>query len=482
MINRRARLLILCVVAIIIAGCSQSSSSGDASDSAVAEFVVEETTTTVEVLEAEVTSESSSTTESPTAPETDFGVTDSSIRIGYSLDLLGPYSSHDSVVAAVHEAYFAAVNEQGGIDGRDVELVILDNGFDAPLHLDNVSQLAAATDAGVAAIGNLSHPLFGEASVSVLGDSGIGAVTDLKPNEPPVGRTSVAAVAGSVCAETTFALEALAPAPGATRRLAIVTRDEPWATHSGDVARANAEALGFQVVLDVANMDSPAEVVTSLLEIESDVVWLAVSPLELAELSSVIEPAARNWRWAGSSIGADAALLEPVSAEALASVYVQAFGIEPIDLAPQREQNELAELVPELTYAEARAGLIALRQAELLHQALEEAVEDGDLTRAAIAAQIAELGPEVNVALYRPSSGSATFSRPIADGDGSTGFTLAEDLVPTLVEPGDETAGAEPAGETVDVESAATDATSPDAVVEEEEELAVDAENLASCP
>ena len=196
----------------------------------------------------------------------------------------------------------------------------------------------------------------------------------------------------------------------------------------------------------------------------------------------MIEPAARNWRWAGSSIGADAALLEPVSVEALASVYVQAFGIEPIDLAPQREQNELAELVPELTYAEARAGLIALRQAELLHQALEEAVEDGDLTRAAIAAQIAELGPEVNVALYRSSSGSATFSRPIADGDGSTGFTLAEDLVPTLVEPGDETAGAEPAGETVDVESAATDATSPDAVVEEEEELAVDAENLASCP
>src|ERR1700716_4434201 len=59
------------------------------------------------------------------------GVSDNEIKLGQSIPYSGPASAF-SVVGRVQVAYFKMLNAQGGINGRKVELVSLDNGFSPP--------------------------------------------------------------------------------------------------------------------------------------------------------------------------------------------------------------------------------------------------------------------------------------------------------------------------------------------------------------
>ena len=426
--NRSLRLSLLLSALLVLTGCSllpggeesaapSSAPTTDAPATTTPTTVVDDTTTTTEEAEEPVL-------------ETDWGVTDSTIRIGYSLDLTGPYSSHDLVVRAVHEAYFDDVNNAGGIDGRDIDLVFLDNGFDVPLHLDNLAQLSEPSDEGVVAIGDLSHPLFGDASVSVLGDSGLLALANLLPDERAAGATTVQASAGSLCRETAAALGALAPVDGgARRRLALLSRDEPWAVSSADAARSLAEAQGFDIVLDVVGVDTPGDVVSQLVAIEADVVWLAVSPRDLVELSAALGQVNRSWRWAGTSLTFDSSVFESEAAAALARVYIHTSGIEPIDLAPSQLRRKLVEVLPALTYGEAATASAAWEQASRIHDALEESIGESNATRAGVARAARDLSTDVDIGLYRLDPRNATTGLSISDDAGMVGLVIADDLV-----------------------------------------------------
>ena len=86
------------------------------------------------------------------ALDTDFGVDDEVIRIGLSADLSGIFAGLTTPIVDAQRAYFDRVNENGGIAGRQVELVTLDSGYDVPTHLDNYAELAEESDDGVVMI------------------------------------------------------------------------------------------------------------------------------------------------------------------------------------------------------------------------------------------------------------------------------------------------------------------------------------------
>src|SRR5260370_17426377 len=79
------------------------------------------------------------------------GVSDSEIKLGQSIPYSGPASAF-SVVGRVQVAYFKMLNAQGGINGRKVELVSLDNGFSPPKAVEAsrklVEDLGALAEAG----------------------------------------------------------------------------------------------------------------------------------------------------------------------------------------------------------------------------------------------------------------------------------------------------------------------------------------------
>src|SRR5690349_2409863 len=58
----------------------------------------------------------------------DPGVSDTEITIGQTMPLSGPLSAYSNFAKA-ESAYFAKVNDEGGVGGRKIRLISLDDGY-----------------------------------------------------------------------------------------------------------------------------------------------------------------------------------------------------------------------------------------------------------------------------------------------------------------------------------------------------------------
>jgi branched-chain amino acid transport system substrate-binding protein len=70
----------------------------------------------------------------------DDGVTDTEIKIGNTNPYSGPASSYAAIARTI-DAYFKAVNEAGGIGGRKIKFISLDDGYSPPKTVEVVRQL-----------------------------------------------------------------------------------------------------------------------------------------------------------------------------------------------------------------------------------------------------------------------------------------------------------------------------------------------------
>jgi branched-chain amino acid transport system substrate-binding protein len=68
------------------------------------------------------------------------GVTDSAIRIGNTNPYSGPASAYGAIGRAL-QAYFDKVNEEGGINGRQIDFVSLDDGYSPPRTVEQIRKL-----------------------------------------------------------------------------------------------------------------------------------------------------------------------------------------------------------------------------------------------------------------------------------------------------------------------------------------------------
>src|SRR5437879_10770511 len=68
------------------------------------------------------------------------GVTDTEIKIGQSVPYSGPASAFSSY-GRIMTGYFQMLNEKGGINGRKVNLISLDNAFSPPKAVEQARKL-----------------------------------------------------------------------------------------------------------------------------------------------------------------------------------------------------------------------------------------------------------------------------------------------------------------------------------------------------
>src|SRR5258707_410828 len=61
----------------------------------------------------------------------DTGATDTEIKIGHTNPYSGPASSYSSI-GKLHQAYWKMVNETGGINGRKINFITYDDGYQPP--------------------------------------------------------------------------------------------------------------------------------------------------------------------------------------------------------------------------------------------------------------------------------------------------------------------------------------------------------------
>ena len=70
----------------------------------------------------------------------DTGATDTEIRIGHTNPYSGPASSYSSI-GKLHQAYFRMVNETGGINGRKINFISYDDGYQPPKTVEMIRKL-----------------------------------------------------------------------------------------------------------------------------------------------------------------------------------------------------------------------------------------------------------------------------------------------------------------------------------------------------
>src|SRR3977135_1965411 len=70
----------------------------------------------------------------------DTGATDTEIKIGNIMPYSGPASAY-GVIGKTEEAYFKKINAEGGINGRKINFVTLDDGYSPPKAVEQVRKL-----------------------------------------------------------------------------------------------------------------------------------------------------------------------------------------------------------------------------------------------------------------------------------------------------------------------------------------------------
>ena len=68
------------------------------------------------------------------------GVTDTEIKIGQTMPYSGPLSAY-GVIGRTEAAYFKMINEQGGVNGRKLNLISVDDGYSPPRTVEQVRRL-----------------------------------------------------------------------------------------------------------------------------------------------------------------------------------------------------------------------------------------------------------------------------------------------------------------------------------------------------
>src|SRR6202158_5973696 len=68
------------------------------------------------------------------------GVTDAEIKIGQTMPYSGPASAY-GVIGRADTAYFKMINEMGGVNGRKINLISLDDGYSPPKIVQQVRRL-----------------------------------------------------------------------------------------------------------------------------------------------------------------------------------------------------------------------------------------------------------------------------------------------------------------------------------------------------
>src|SRR5271156_6417665 len=76
----------------------------------------------------------------PARAENAPGVTDAEIKIGQTMPYSGPASAY-GVIGKTEAAYFKMINEKGGVNGRKINFISLDDAYSPPKTVEQVRRL-----------------------------------------------------------------------------------------------------------------------------------------------------------------------------------------------------------------------------------------------------------------------------------------------------------------------------------------------------
>ena len=428
---------------------------------AATEAATEATEATTEATEAETEATEAETEETeattgdtvdPASIETDVGVDDTTIKIGLNADLSGIFAPLVTQIVDGQEAYWEIVNDNGGIGGRQVELVVLDNGYDVPKHLENYEVMSGDGPEGVVMFSQSTGSPHTTATAELLVEDDLIAIPLSWYSgwpDPAIGQNVFEAYT-SYCIESMNGVSYMAEANDA-QTVAIISFPGEYGQDGAAGAKIAAEALGLEVVYDgeaaVVPGSDQTPVITELVNANPDIVWATINPTTLAEIMGGAYAQGLRAKWSGNSptynfqlLGTD---LAPVLDELYThSTYTQLWNSA--DVPGMAEVVEgMREKRPDAPVSD--VYIVAWTEGYITQQILEQAARNGDMTRAGVVAAANEitadlkgLAPDQTWAgepndyivresyMYDVVLDNFTPAGTVSDEDAGTGFELLE--------------------------------------------------------
>lgn len=328
----------------------------------------------------------------------DYGVTEDTIRVGLNADLSGIFAPLVTQIVDGQEAFWEIVNDNGGIAGKQVELVILDNAYDVPTHLENHEEMAEESENGVAIISQSTGSPHTAAIMESLIEDDLIAI--------PLSWYSGFAVPGpgdnvmelytSYCLEAMNAVEYLAGENGA-QTIAIVSFPGEFGQDGAAGARVAAEALGLEIVYDGEGAVVPGAdqtpVITELVNAQPDLVHASINPTTLAEIFGGTYAQGLRAIWTGLSPTYNFQLLGTELGPALDELYVHSTYTALWDAVDTPGMSEMIEGMrakrPDAPLSD--VYIISWTEGYATQAVLEQAAANGDMTRAGIVAAFNEV-------------------------------------------------------------------------------------------
>ncbi len=179
------------------------------------------------------------------------GVTDTEITIGITGPLSGPAAAWGTIALA-SEAYAKHVNEQGGVHGRKLKIVLKDDGYNPGRAVANVSEMKDQVFAILGTVGtavlNANKDIVAEAGVPLVYPLGNVQVFAKQPKEKVRG---VFQVYPDYTDETEFLAQQAAKIEG-VKKLAFFGQNDDWGKNALEGTKKGvAKVPGMQLTGEV---------------------------------------------------------------------------------------------------------------------------------------------------------------------------------------------------------------------------------------
>lgn len=316
------------------------------------------------------------------AVETDFGVTDDTITLAISAALTGPFAASSQSIVGGAQVLWDQVNADGGVCGRQVELEIVDNGYDAQKSVaayqgfkDNVLGIQAIT----------GTPSTAAVLPSLEQDNILSAVVSWS--------TSLLANPQVMMVGSTFDIEMINGVSYLLENAGLQEGDTVgfigFQNEYGATALRGAQyAAELHDITIVEQQIAPTDVDLSaqfgaLRQANAHYVLMAAGGAQSGSMASLAQAAGYDLTIMSANPGFTPSLMDGPAADALAENYFQVQSWLPLS------SDETSEIYDAFVADNPDATpdhyvVFAYAQGLAWQQVLESACEDGDLTRAGV--------------------------------------------------------------------------------------------------
>lgn len=216
------------------------------------------------------------------------GVTDTEILLGTSVPLSGPAAAWGNTARGM-EAYIEHINEQGGIHGRTIRFVTLDDQYLAPRTVQNIRQLVESN--GVFGLVGTIGSANAAASRDYIFDSGVIWMTPAVEQTPWIGdpRIDKLFVTYPNYYEEAKILSTYAAEEMGLARVAVIYQNDQYGGEGVRGVRDGLNSLGLRPVVEIPYELSEVDMSVHALRVaraNADSVVLYATPQHAAMLAA----------------------------------------------------------------------------------------------------------------------------------------------------------------------------------------------------